>query len=267
MQFGRFIRSQARNARVFLAMQLYAWKEILAYRASAVFVLLAIATGPLLSFIFITIIYSVSSGIAGWSYYQLLFLSSMSSFILAMLNYFSSPRAIVALMRQGGLDIYLTRPYSPYLSSLALGSIYSLSSAFTSVAIIAYALFNIGPSVPALLEFVIVAAFGLAAMISFMMVFTMVVYSLMKSARWSGNLMNVFSEFSSYPLQIYSVIGVFVFSLLVPIGLAVYYPAEILLGRVNAWVALAIVLFAVVLIYVFRKAFYHYLKNYTSAIG
>lgn len=267
MQGSRFIRSQVRNARVFLAMQLYAWKEVLAYRASAIFLLLAIAVGPILNFIFITVIYSVSSGIAGWSYYQLLFLSTMSSFIISMLNYFSSPRAIVALMRQGGLDIYLTRPYSPYLSSLALGSIYSLSGAFTSVAIIAYALLNIGPSAASLLEFVVVTAFGLAAIISFMMVFTMVVYSLMRSARWAGNLMNVFGEFSSYPLQIYSIIGVFVFSLLIPIGLAIYYPAEILLGRVNAWVSLAIVLFEVVLIYVFRKAFYHYLKNYTSAIG
>ena len=261
------LKRSFRNIRVFLLMQWYAAKEVFAYRISTSFTMVAIAFGPLMNFVFITVIYSVSSGIGGWSYYQLLLLSGVASLISSMAWYFASPWTLVNLMKQGGLDIYLTRPYPPYLSILSLGSIYSASSAFTSIAIISYALANSSISLIPAIEFFVAIAFGLAAFISFLLVLTMILYSLFKSARWTQNLMNVFSEFSTYPLTIYGVMGVFIFSLLVPIGIATYYPVAIIYGKTGTLTFFAIVAFAIVLIAFFRMLFERYLKNYTSAIG
>lgn len=267
MKFLKFEGKYFRNLRIFMLMQWYAAKEVFAYRVSASFTMVAVAFGPLINVVFITVIYSVSSGIGGWSYYQLLLLSGVASFIIYMAWYFANPWTLVNLMKQGGLDIYLTRPYPPYLSILSLGSIYIASSGFTSIAIIAYALANSSISFMPAIEFFVAIAFGLAAFIAFLLVLTMILYSLFKSARWTQNLMNVLGEFSTYPLTIYGVMGAFIFSVLAPIGIATYYPVAIIYGKTGTATFIAIMAFAIVLIVIFRKLFDIYLKNYTSAIG
>ncbi|EQD33499.1 ABC transporter permease protein, partial [mine drainage metagenome] len=224
MSMGNYFVRIARDARIFMLMQHYMWKEILAYRISSLFLMFAIALGPLINFVFITIIYTVSNGIGGWSYYQLLMLSGVSSVAISMMYYFVQPWNLTNLMRDGGLDIYLVRPYSAYLTVLALGNPYSISSAGTGIIIIVYSMLHLAMPALQVIEFVAMMAIGIAVLVTFMVIFSLAMYKLMRSANWTHNMINIFSSFASYPLTIYGILGLFVLSFIVPVGIATYYP-------------------------------------------
>ncbi len=257
----------ARNVHIFALMQRYMWKEVMVYRASALFLLFAVALGPLINFTFITIIYTVSSGIAGWSYYQLLLLGGVSSAAISIMYYFVQPWGLTNLMKEGGLDIYLTRPYSAYLTVLALGNPYQLSSAGTGIIIIIYSMIHLGMTALQAAEFVVMLALGLAVLVTFMVIFSLGIYKLMRSANWTHSLINIFNEFASYPLTIYGVLGIFVLSFIIPVGIATYYPVAIFSGKLGISTLAGMAAISIVFIYIFKRMFYRELKNYTSAHG
>ncbi|MGC8537510.1 MAG: ABC-2 family transporter protein [Candidatus Micrarchaeia archaeon] len=267
MDAKHYISSIARDMRIFALMQRYMWKEVLVYRTSALFLLFAVSLGPLINFTFITIIYTVSSGISGWSYYQLLLLGGVSSTAISIMYYFVQPWGLTNLMKEGGLDIYLTRPYSPYLTVLALGNPYSLSGAGTGIIIIIYSMVHLGMTFLQITEFIVMLALGLAVLVTFMVIFSLGVYKLMRSANWTHSLINIFNEFASYPLTIYGVLGVFVLSFVIPVGIATYYPVAILSGKLGTPTLAGMAAISIVFIYIFKRLFYRELEDYTSAHG
>lgn len=267
MEIGRIAGRAVRDMHIFMLMQHYMWKEVLAYRVSSLFLLFAVALGPLINFAFITIIYTVSSGIGGWSYYQLLLLGGVSSLAVSIMYYFVQPWGLTELMKEGGLDIYLVRPFSPYLTILALGNPFSISGAGTGALIIAYSAMHLGIGPLQALEFIIMLILGTAVLVAFMVVFSLVIYRLMRSANWTHSLINIFNEFASYPLTIYSILGVFVLSFIVPVGIATYYPVALLAGKLGFTTFALMALMSLVFIYIFKRLFYTELKDYTSAHG
>jgi ABC-type uncharacterized transport system permease subunit len=110
-------------------------------------------------------------------------------------------------------------------------------------------------------------ALGLAVLITFMVIFSLGVYRLMRSANWTHSMINIFNEFASYPLTIYGVLGIFVLSFIIPVGIATYYPVAIFSGKLGISTLAGMAAVSIVFIYIFKKLFYMELKNYTSAHG
>ena len=80
-------------------------------------------------------------------------------------------------------------------------------------------------------------------------------------------MINTLSVVGSYPLSVFGTIIMLLFSILVPIGIAVYYPAELIFGKINVVFSLAIILFSLAVAFVSYKLFYVLMRHYTSGGG
>ena len=97
---------------------------------------------------------------------------------------------------------------------------------------------------PFLLAYFIVAfGLGLAVTVLFALAIAMLMYTLFKNGRFGYWLLTSLQQATSYPLQIYGTFGVALFTIVVPFGVAVSYPAQILLGKLPVLPGLAVVAF------------------------
>jgi ABC-type uncharacterized transport system permease subunit len=119
-----------KNVRMYYHSQKVQWKEISIYRTQFIVWILVFMLGTISSIITITIIYSISNGIAGWSYYQMLLVSSLANMMIGFVNYNISPHRLARTMRNGQFDQRILKPYNPIVTMLSL---YGTKTAIGSV--------------------------------------------------------------------------------------------------------------------------------------
>jgi ABC-type uncharacterized transport system permease subunit len=191
-----------------------------------------------------TVIYNVSSGFPGWSYYQMLILSSTVGMVIAAIGYNVNSGGVIRSMRQGMLDMHMVRPYGLVTITISQSGAPPIISSFASnLAIFAYAVLMLHLSLAYIITFLGIVAIGTYALIMFWLMLTVLSYHLFKSGMFMYGLINTLSVVGSYPLSIYGTIIMLLFSIIVPIGIAVYYPAELLLDKINVVFSIAIILF------------------------
>ena len=223
-----------RDMRYALLSQYYEWKGFFVYRTQLVIWMAYSLVNLAYSYIAVAVIYGVSSGIAGWSYYQMLFLVSVSVIALNALSYLVEFGYINQLLRYGGIDPYLVKPYGKATILLSLtGNVSSISAVIGGFAIMAYSASNIGFSPATFVAFVVLMAFGLVTLVLFSLMLTLLAYHLLKSSETVYNLMSFMGQASKYPLSVYGVLGQLVFTIVLPLGLASYYPAQAFLSQIN----------------------------------
>ncbi|MDE1855720.1 MAG: ABC-2 family transporter protein, partial [Candidatus Micrarchaeota archaeon] len=166
-------------------------------------------------------------------------------------------------------DTFLVKPvpnYIPFMSTFN-GSATAISSVVSGLIIFAYAASQMSFSAVQFAEFALVFTLGSAIAVLFTLVFIMVSYKFFRSAGWVNWAFDIFQRVVRYPLNIYGVIGSLIFTFLIPLGFATYYPAELLNGMVGAWWIAGIVVFSLVLIYLLVRAFNSSFDSYSSAMG
>ena len=112
-----------------------------------------------------------------------------------------------------------------------------------------------------------IVAIGTYALMMFLLMLTVLSYHLFKSGMFMEGLIGTLSVVGSYPLSVFGTILMLLFSVLVPIGIALYYPAELIFGKTNIAFSLAIILFSIAIVFVSYKLFYVLMCNYTSGGG
>ncbi|MFP3289121.1 MAG: ABC-2 family transporter protein [Candidatus Micrarchaeota archaeon] len=258
------------SIRYYLINQIYAWKSFFAYRTESLLWLFYSAFTGIFSFITMTVIYNVSSGFPGWSYYQMLILSSTVGMVIAAIGYNVNSGGLIRSMRQGMLDVRMVKPYGLVTIMISIsqsGALSIISSFASNLAIFAYAVLMLHLSLAYIITFLGIVAIGTYALIMFWLMLTVLSYHLFKSGMFMYGLINTLSVVGSYPLSIYGTIIMLLFSIIVPIGIAVYYPAELLLDKINVVFSIAIILFSLVLAFVSYKLFYMLMRHYTSGGG
>jgi len=256
------------SIRYYLITQEYSWKKFFAFRAQSLLWLFYNAFIGFLSVIAITVIYSVSSGFAGWNYYQMLILSSTLGMVLSSIWYNLNSWEISHSMRHGGLDSYMIRPYGLATVMLSMGGAYTELGGFaTNLAIFAYSAWILHLSILYIIIFFSVVAIGTYALLMFFLMFSVLSYHLIKSSRFINNLLATLGMVGNYPLSIFGNIIMLLFTLLIPIGIAVYYPAELLFGEINITLSLAIIAFSLTVAFISYKLFYFLMRYYTSGGG
>lgn len=258
----------ARNARMYINSQKYQWMTFLTYRLQAAVWVLVFALGSLMQIISITVIYNVSSGINGWGYYQVLALSGLSSMLLGVVLYSLSPHSLARTMRNGQLDQRLVKPYNPVVFMLAnSGSKASIGQFLTGIVIFAYSAFMAG--VPAVTASAMFGVFllGAAVLVMFVLMITLLSYVLLKSASYIQWITNIAGRASSYPLDVYGFTGEILLTIGLPIGLASFYPAEFLFGKLQAEWIMAVVFGEILAILVYYRISAWLLTKYTSGGG
>jgi len=252
----------------YLINQAYAWKSFFAYRTQSLLWLLYSSFTGIFSFITMTVIYNVSSGFPGWNYYQMLILSSTVGMVIAAIVYNVYSWGTISSMRRGMLDMHMVRPYGLVTIMISQSGAKMIISGFASnFAIFAYAALMLHLSLTYIITFLGIVAIGTYALIVFWLMLTVLSYHLFKSGTFMDELVNTLSVVGSYPLSIYGTIIMLLFSILVPIGIAVYYPAELMFGKINVVFSLAIILFSLAVAFVSYKLFYVLMRHYTSGGG
>jgi len=256
------------SIRYYLINQLYLWRSFMAYRAQALLWLVYSTFSGIFSLITMTVIYSVSSGFAGWSYYQMLILSATMVMVINATTYSINGWQIVSAMRQGRLDMHMVRPYGLATVMLSAQGVKTDIAGFASgVAIFAYAAWELHLSIIYMLFFLGVATVGTYALLLFELMITVLSYHLFRSGTFINQLVGALTTVGSYPLSVFGPIIMLLFTVVVPIGIATYYPAEMIFGKINVTLSIAVVAFSLVVAAVSYKLFYLLMRYYTSGGG
>lgn len=258
----------ADNLNFFINGHKMKWKTFLTYRTQAAVWIFAEAITIINSIVAITVIYTVSSGIPGWSYFQVLALSGIAAMMLNSAQYLINSWDVVNKLRIGELDMWFTKPYS-YLTILfsGFGNITAFAGIISGLGLFLYSVAQLHIQTVQLLYFIPLFLTGTLAFIMFYFMLTMVAYYFLKSAQFVGNMEDVLSNAGRYPLSVYGIIGQLIFTIAIPIGIAYYYPAEALFGFIGTEGIIAAFVLSIIVILVSRRIIYGILKSYSSGGG
>jgi len=258
----------ADSIRFYLASQHFAWKSLFAYRFESVIWLIYSTFSEIFALIAITVIYTVSSGIAGWSYYQMLFLSAAATMVLEAIYYNIETGNTVSRLRNGGYDTLFAKPYG--LATIMLstsGGTSEITGFLSGLLVFAYSAIELHLSLESVLVFCVILEVGTVVLLFFVLMLTALTYLLFKSGSFMNNFLGILSTASSYPLNIYGPVFSMLFTVVVPIGVATYYPAGMIFGKISPEaVAMVIAVSALVGITSY-KLFYVIMKHYSSGGG
>ncbi|MEM3212046.1 MAG: ABC-2 family transporter protein [Candidatus Micrarchaeaceae archaeon] len=258
----------ARNTRMYFASQKYKMLAFFTYRIQAVVWLAVFVLSGFYQVIMVTIIYSVSSGISGWTYYQILALGGLANIFISLAFFTISPQVLGRSMRNGQLDQKLTKPYNPVLIALSTtGEVSFLGSAITGAAVFAYAVTEAHIPLLSLAPLIAIFALGTADVVLFILMLTLISYVLFKGASFVMWLVDIGKNASSYPLTIYGLVGLLLLTIGMPVGLATFLPAETLFGRLSPYQFGAAILFEAIALYAYYKASAWLLTKYSSGGG
>jgi len=210
--------------------------KLMAYRFN--FVLKSIAMlifgigGPLIAMI----IYNISSGIPGWTFEEFLLINGIFIFIAGLnhLLFESMTWRIIHKVRDGSFDVRLVKPISALIYATITGvELEGLSRTFLGGIIIVYSLVKMGWafSLINLVSFIFLIFLAMIFMYSIDVITTALSFLVVKSYA----LMDIFREFTHvgrYPITIYGTTGMMAFTFLFPVGLAAFYPASAILGKI-----------------------------------
>ncbi len=217
------------------------------------------------------IIYSVSSGIPGWSFEEFLLLNGIFIFVsrLSALLFGGLAEDTIEKVREGEYDVNLVKPVSPLaFASVTAIKLDDAAGVLVGGFVIIYSLLKIGWlfNLINLLSFVFLLALAVIFMYSIDILIAALGFLVVKSYA----LLDIFYEIvgvGKNPLTIYGVTGIMFLTFVFPVGLAAFYPASAILGRMQTiallyLAATALGFFAAALV-LWKLA----IKKYTSAGG
>ncbi len=262
------IDSIVRNARMYIASQKYKLRSFFTYRTQAIIWIIAFMLSSTYQIVVATLIYANSKGISGWSYYQILALGGLSNIFFGFMFFTLSPHFLGRLMRNGQLDQELVKPYNPVLMLLSItGSVPSIGFAITGVVTLAYASVMAHISFFSLLPMLIIFILGALDIILFELVITLSAYVAFRSTNFVQWIMNIGKNTSSYPLTVYGVAGLALLTICMPVGLATFFPAEEMFGKLAVGEFLLFIIFETIAAYAYYKISSFLITKYSSGGG
>jgi len=259
MRYLRLLAVQLRVS-VTLGMQ-YRWEFLLDGLLTLVWT--AIGLVPL------HIAFAGRPAIEGWTYERALVVVGLFTLLKGVLDGAINPSllTVVEQIRQGTLDFVLLKPAdAQFLVSTAKFEIWKIIDAAAAIAILAWAFSRMGRA-PGVGDVALSVALLAAA--------TVVLYSLwilvVSAAFWVvrldnlAHLFNSLFDFARWPVSIFKGVFRVVFTVIFPIALMTTYPAEALLGTLEARTALTAAAGAAAFALVARLVWSRALGHYTSA--
>jgi ABC-2 type transport system permease protein len=182
---------------------------------------------------------------------------------------FGNVRNIVMdLVRKGDFDRLLLKPYPPIGVLLTSGfNSNGIGTILAGIGITWYAIVQLHLSI-GIIQIVLFAAVMLSGLLLYMamiVLFCCIVVMIIQMGR-IGELLDVMLRFADYPLQLLPQMLRITFVTLIPFALFNYYPAQLLLGRADNLVFVAMV-GSVLFFWIMLKWWSVCLKKYTSAGG
>ncbi|MDB5055408.1 MAG: hypothetical protein JWM44_3458 [Bacilli bacterium] len=216
------------------------------------------------------LIFVKTQGYPGWTVSQLILFQGMVLITVGLRDtLFGNVRNnVMTLVRTGDFDRLLLKPYPPIGVILTGGfNINGIGLIITGFGIVAYSGVKLHLSFDfmRMLGFMGVVVSGLVFYMGILILFCGIVIMIIQMGR-IGEFLDGLVKFSEYPLQIFPHFLRVAFVTIVPFALLNYYPAQILLNRVNS-IALIAVFGSFIFFWLMLKWWNASLKKYTSAGG
>lgn len=239
------------DVKTFFFSQKIAWKSMLYYRLQSAVWFISSIFNVLVSVVFVLVIYNISDGFAGWSYYQMLLLIGIANCTFSLVTYFINIFLLTRSMNVGGLDALLTKPINPMVFIFSrFGNVQSIFGAIGGLAIAAYAAVNLKISLVGLAYAIILVPLAVACIVFFLLVIGLCMYVLVGNGGFVDLFFNNIKLAASYPLSIFGPIGALIFTIFLPLGLATYYPSELILGKIGYAQGTLILILEISLLYI-----------------
>ncbi len=215
-------------------------KNLMEYRIDFLTGAVSFLIGQITNILFITIIFSQIPSLAGWKYYEIMFIYGYSLLPKGIDHLLTDNLWSVAyfIVRKGDFDKYLTRPINPLLHVIMEKFQFdALGELITGIVLVIYSAIQLNyvPGAEEVLVILITILFGT-------LIFTSVKIACCAIAFWikkSGSILQIFymsSDFARYPITIYNKGVRFIISYVIPFAFTSYYPAAYLLRGGNGFV-------------------------------
>lgn len=243
--------------------------EEMAYKMSFILTVISMifmdVIGPLITLA----IYTVSSGIPGWSLMEFILMQGVVIFIFGFWHTFIGGISWVTAdyAAEGELDTVLLKPFST-VAYMAIRGIdfHGLAEVLVGIVLIVMAIIKLnliswmlGPFI-FLIILALVFVFSISLIIATLSIIFVRVYALQ-------NVIDVLGAVAGYPKTVYSTSIRFFITFIVPAAVAGYWPAALILGK-EAMSSIFLVSIPVVIILLLSLLFWNIaLRRYQSAGG
>ena len=206
------------------------------------FVFVSLITSMLeivITIVFFDIIFSASESIAGWTFYQVLFLYALAKTITSFHSALTK-NGIQAMahnyVRLGELDFYLTKPVdSMFLVSVSKPKIYSFVSMFLTIGLGTYALIHSGTNFGfAGMAWFVILTLTTTVLYYYVQVLTIIPTFWLLQAWSLADAINKLQQFMRYPNGIFSKAIRYGLTFIFPIMVVAYYPVKVLFNGPSA---------------------------------
>lgn len=212
-------------------------KNLMEYRVDFLTGAMSFLINQITNILFISIIFSQIPDLAGWSYYEIMFIYGFSLLPKGLDHLTTDNLWKVAyfIVRKGDFDKYLTRPINPLVHVIIENfQLDALGEFLTGVVLFTYSSIKLGIRFTPLniLLLLIAVIFGI-------FIFASIKIACAAIAFWvkrSGSILQVLymsSDFARYPVTIYNKAIRFVISYILPFAFTSYYPASYFLRGGN----------------------------------
>jgi ABC-2 type transport system permease protein len=222
--------------------------------------------GPLFQFL----LYTATKGYPGWSWSQILLFQGVMLLVGGLRDTFFGEvrQQIGQLMEKGEFDRLLLKPCPPLVFLLTSGfSPYAFGTLLVGVGAVAWAWIAGGSAITvwAVLLFLLFLGASVLLHLSSIVLFSALTVRWVFTMRLD-EMMDKVLRFGEFPLNIYPLALRTIFVTALPFSVAVHWPAQALLGRLDpaAWLAFGAALVLWMLSYVFWRS---QMKRYTSGGG
>ena len=244
-------------------------EEEMVYRLNFLLLLSSFVIYDLFGPVLTIVVYQVSKGFPGWSFWEALVLQA-SAIIVEELWFFFGSRVLFELERaiaSGKFDFYLARPLSPLFLLFSSSCFpYGLFTLFVGIFILGYALPNLPITLISLLFYLLFLGSGFLFLLSLTILFSSISVFVVRN-RPLRNAIFMLILYGKYPTNIFPKVFRIIFTFILPISLIAYFPAKAVLGKlfgVSSLIPFSIsVLFFVISLLSWKVA----IKKYSSAGG
>ncbi len=223
--------------------------------------------GPLLTLL----IYSSSEGIPGWGFYEFLLFQGTLILVFGLGHTFTLlfPYDVIRSVREGEFDKYLVKPLNTMLYIFATTfEMEGIPEVLVGMLITGFCMFKLGISVFSLnfLAYVVLIAAAFFAQAAVMVLVSSLSFIVVNSDALMMLYFKI-SDFIRYPLNVYTVGIKFFLTFMLPLAVASFYPATVLIQGATAKI-MAMSIIPVIIFTIVAVLFWNYaMKKYTSAGG
>ena len=226
------IKLYIRNYLLILNLQV---RSRMAFRGNFYIFLVGVLLKELAMLVMLVVIVQRFDGLAGWGMWEIAFLYSIATFTMRNYESFAGGvREVISLVKTGEMDAYLLTPLSPlFLINARHTRIWRM---YYNIGILAVAIFcgwqaGIAFTMGNAIRFVVMMLSAMLVVYAIYLIVFSFAFRVVEVNSAVSILDDITRNYMIYPISIYGAVGSFLFTFILPLGFAAYYPSAYLLGR------------------------------------